>query len=336
LLTENKIDSLELKVTFANRDKESSERALASLQKQYDDISSQQAHWDNLRRASEQIEMLTNLIGQADNEELKELRRVRDRSKVLEGEHAALQKRFNQLESKAASNEKAATSAKQSLSQAQQRAAEWEKRAKEYEAQLERTKTQLEQTEQTHTQMQTDYTSMQTQLEEHEANARLSQVCFSHSFVSTHLLKFQQNQETRLRDEIAALQAKATLLQKELEKAKTAPVPAVPKSVPKVANGHAYHRPDSRASTVNGDRSVTPNGNSHRSATPTHPSVWDSMHAPGGPITHSHQSIHAPKSRYPSNIGRGTPRNSYTRAQAPSPTPSTASAFTIDEDGWYS
>ncbi|KAK7468443.1 hypothetical protein VKT23_002956 [Stygiomarasmius scandens] len=314
-----KNDSLELKVTFANRDKESSERALASLQKQYDDISSQQAHWDNLRRASEQIEMLTNLIGQADNEELKELRRVRDRSKVLEGEHTALQKRFNQLESKAASNEKAATSAKQSLSQAQQRAAEWEKRAKEYEAQLERTKTELEQTEQMHTQMQTDYSSMQTQLEEHEANARLS-----------------QNQETRLRDEIAALQAKATLLQKELEKAKTAPVPAAPKSVPKVANGHAYHRPDSRASTTNGDRSVTPNGNTHRSATPTHPSVWDSMHAPGGPITHNHQSIHAPKSRYPSNIGRGTPRNSYTRAQAPSPTPSTASAFTIDEDGWYS
>ncbi|THU89448.1 hypothetical protein K435DRAFT_969104 [Dendrothele bispora CBS 962.96] len=314
-----KIDSFELKMTFANRDKESSERSLASLQKQYDEISSQQGHWESLRRASEQIEMLTSLIGQADNEELKELRRVRDRSKVLEGEHAALQKRFNQLETKATSNEKATASAKQSLSQAQQRATEWEKRAREYEAQLERTKTELEQTEQTHVQMQTDYASMQSQLEEHEANARLA-----------------QNQETRLRDEIAALEAKATLLQKELEKAKTAPAPAS-RSVPKVTNGYAYPRPDSRASTMNGDRSMTPNGNSHRSATPTNPSVWDSMHAPSGVVAYGYQgpqNIHAPKSRYPSNIGRGTPRASYSRAQAPSPTPSTTSAFTVDEEGW--
>ncbi|KAF5361672.1 hypothetical protein D9758_007366 [Tetrapyrgos nigripes] len=318
-----KVDSLELKVTFANRDKESSERSLVTLQKQYDQISSQQSQWDSLRRASEQIEMLTTLIGQADNEELKELRRIRDRSKVLEGEHAALQKRVNQLESKVNSHEKTTSTAKQSLSQAQQRATEWEKRAKDYEAELERTKTELEQAEQTHSQMETDYSSMQAQLEDYEANARLA-----------------QNQETRLRDNISSLESKVTLLQKELEKAKTSQ-PSQPSRPPaRVANGHAY-RPGSRASTINGDRSrsVTPNGNS-RSVTPTHPSVWDSMHAPNDPVHHSYQppqSVHAPKSRYPSNIGRGVPRASpYPRAQAPSPTPSTASTFIIDEDGWYS
>lgn len=120
--------------------------------------------------------MLTNLIGQADNEELKELRHVRDRSKVLEGEHAALLKRFKDQESKVANSEKAAMAARQSLSQAQQRSSEWEKRAKEYEAQLEMTQTKLDQAEQTQSQLDADYSLVKLQLEEREADERLAKV----------------------------------------------------------------------------------------------------------------------------------------------------------------
>lgn len=146
---------------------------MSALQKQYDHLTAQQSHWDDLRRVSEKIEMF---MGQADNEELKELRRVRDRSKILEGEHSALQKRFKDHESKVANNERALVTARQSLAHAQQRASEWERRAKEHEGNLERLKTQLEQAEQTQTQLEADYSFATLQLEEKEADDRLAKV----------------------------------------------------------------------------------------------------------------------------------------------------------------
>lgn len=163
-------------MTFTTRDKDTAVQALVALQKQHDHLSSQQSHWDELHHASEQIEMLTRLIGQADNEELKELRQSRDRSKVLEGEHAALQKRFKEMETRAGTNEKAAATARQTLSQAQQRSSEWERRCKELEGQLEMTQTKLDQEEQTHAQLDADYSLVKLQLEEQEANDRLAKV----------------------------------------------------------------------------------------------------------------------------------------------------------------
>jgi chromosome segregation ATPase len=172
---------LELQVTFASRDKESAVQALEALQKQHDTLASQQMHWDDLRRASEKIDMLTNLIGQADNDELKELRRHR---KALEGEHTALQKRFKDLEGKVSNSERAATTARQSLVQAQQRSAEWERRAKEYEGQLEMTQTKLDQAEQTQAQLDADYSLMKLQFEEREADDRLAKVYIYQHFSS--------------------------------------------------------------------------------------------------------------------------------------------------------
>jgi hypothetical protein len=130
--------------------------------------------------------MLTTLIGQADNEEVKELRRIRDRSKVLEGENAALQKRLKDQDSKIINSEKAALTARQSLAQAQQRAAEWERRAKEYEGQLEQTQTKLDQAEQTQAQLDADYSLVNLQLEEREADDRLAKVS---SYDNTLLLQ---------------------------------------------------------------------------------------------------------------------------------------------------
>lgn len=122
--------------------------------------------------------MLTTLIGQADNEELKELRRIRDRGKVLEGEHAALQKRFRELEAKVTNSEKASLTTRQSLAQAQQRSSEWERRAKDYEGQLDLTQTKLDQAEQTQAQLDADYALVKLQLEEREADDRLAKVSF--------------------------------------------------------------------------------------------------------------------------------------------------------------
>jgi hypothetical protein len=158
------------------RDKETAEESLKAAHQQIEALSSQQRHWDDLRRASEKIEALTSLIGQADNEEVRELRRIRDRSNVLEGEHAALQKRFKEQETKISSSEKAAAVIRQSLAQAQQRAAEWEASAKEYEGRLEMTQTKLEQAEQTQAQMDSDYSLATLQLEEREADERLAKV----------------------------------------------------------------------------------------------------------------------------------------------------------------
>ncbi|RDB29315.1 hypothetical protein Hypma_015013 [Hypsizygus marmoreus] len=331
-----KVDSLDLQVTFAARDKETALQTLATLQQQHDQLVSQQSHWDDLHRASEKIDMLTTLIGQADNEELKELRRHRDRSKVLEGEHAALQKRFKEQESKVGNSERAALTARQSLAQAQQRSSEWERRAKDYEGQLEMTQTKLDQAEQTQAQLDADYSLVKLQLEEREADDRLA-----------------KDQQSKLRDQIATLESKVTLLQSQLEQAKKAPAPTPYRTMTNGSATHPLPRPDSGASTIYDDRSTTPQRRLHsqtstaRSDTPPQASVWDSMHAPTSSDSYKQAttSIHAPRGRYP-HLGPGpaTPKArrhlqepQYYRPEIPSPTLSVVSnAPTQGDDGWWS
>ena len=165
-----------MQIEFSSRDKEATLQTLKLVQADRDHLASQTAHWDDLRRAAEQLETLTKVIGQADDEEIAELRRIKDRSKVLEGEHAALQKRFRDQESKVASIERASLQARQGLAQAQHRAAEWEKKARAFEAEVERLSTSLEQSEQARIQLDTDYSLAKLQIEEHEAEDRLSKV----------------------------------------------------------------------------------------------------------------------------------------------------------------
>ncbi|KAF7319755.1 hypothetical protein MKEN_00757900 [Mycena kentingensis (nom. inval.)] len=328
----SKADALELQVTFASRDKESALQALASLQKQHDQLTSQQSHWDDLRHASTQIEMLTSLIGQADNDELKELRQIRDRSKVLEGEHAALLKRFRDQEAKVANADKAALAARQSLSQAQQRATEWEKRAKEYEGKLEMTQTKLDQAEQTQSQLETEHSLLQLQLDERAADERLN-----------------KDRETKLRDQINALETKVNQQQIEIDRARTrTPTKAAPSPLPAPSpyRGAPERRPPSPDA-----RSNTPPGSQ---------SVWDSMHAPRGPNGYNSMSASMHATSTPSPAGRygalnnstnrrpgatSYPSSRYPKAPTPSsrivappsPTPSTVSlAPTQGPDGWWS
>ena len=171
------VDSLETRVTYLTREKDMLADELAVQKKQHEEqLLSQESHWDELRRATEQIQMLSTLVGQVDTEEVRELRRIRDRSKVLEGEHSALQRRMKEYENKVANHEKVAQTSRQSLIQARQRAEEWERRAKEAEGQLEVTQTKLDNIEQSHSQLDADYSLIKLQLEERDAEERLDKV----------------------------------------------------------------------------------------------------------------------------------------------------------------
>lgn len=172
-----KVLTLETQFQLASHERESATRALDLMRKQHDELQAQQSHWEDLRQASEKIDILTNLIGQADNEELLELRRYREQSRMLEADHNNLQKRFKELENKLGASEKSVATTKQNLVQAQQRVSEWERRAMESEALVEALQTQLDQAEQNHAQLDADHSLVSLQLEELEVEYRAMKVC---------------------------------------------------------------------------------------------------------------------------------------------------------------
>ncbi|KAF8971587.1 hypothetical protein BDZ97DRAFT_1787214 [Flammula alnicola] len=324
----SKLDSLEQGLGFANKEKQTVSKDLAALQAKHDALVSQQSNWEALNAATEKINMVFHLLENADNEEQKELRHYRDRSK----------KRFKDMDTKLANNERATATARQSLSQAQQRSVEWERRAKEYEGKLELLQTKFEQAEQTQSQLEADYSLVKLQLEDREADSRL-----------------WEDRENKQREQITALESKCILLQNELEKANAAKLSSAASAVPfrprTNGNMHPPPRPDSRASTIYDGRSDAnrriSSYSSARSITSPNPgpetSVWDSMHAPAnnnGTSKWSTGPIHTPSSRY-ANLAPSTPkphRTSYAQYQrGPSPTPSTVSAApTQGDDGWWS
>ncbi|OJA16781.1 hypothetical protein AZE42_03298 [Rhizopogon vesiculosus] len=326
----SKIGELDSSVKSMILEKDLAVQSLYTLQKEHERLASQQSHWDDLHRAAEQIELLTTRMSQADNEELKDLRRAREQSRVLESEHAALQRHSREQEHKVSNAERTANAARQSLTQAQQRASEWEKRAKEYEGDLEMTRTRLDQAEQAHAQLDADYSLAKLQLEEKEAEDRLV-----------------KDREHKFRDQVASLEAQVARLESDLAKAKATPVLSNVSSYTKLASGkiESPPRPDSRSSSISGDRARTPvaqmNGSyASRSDTPpqSSTSVWDSMHAPRK-YAHLDSGIPAtPQPRRPMGPYRPQSVVSYSSQYArsiASPTPSTVSV-TPDEDGWYS
>ena len=102
---------------FTSRDKDATVEARAALRTEHNTLLAQQTHWEDLRRTTKKLEHLSVLSTrtQVNKSELKELRRVRDRSKVLESEHASLQQQNKEQEAQAD---------------------EWEQRANEHEAAL--------------------------------------------------------------------------------------------------------------------------------------------------------------------------------------------------------
>lgn len=319
----SQVDDLRLQLKLAAHEKELTAQSLKLLQQEHEQLLAQQNHWEDLRRSVEQIEALANVMRQADNEELKDLRSIRDRNRQLESEHAALQKRLREQEQKATNNERVANAAKQSLVQAQQRAVEWERRAKEYEGDLELTQNRLDQAEQTKDQLDADYSLAKLQLEEKEAEDRLV-----------------KDREHKLREQVAMLEAQVARLEADFSKARNHNPVNVPKHTPYAKKAPVPSqdispppRPDSRASTIYTNRSRTPVARDDiqpGSDTPPQASVWDSMHAP--------------RQRYP-QLGPGRASSPYSyrssrsnfRQSVASPTPSTVSLTpTVDAEGWWS
>ena len=307
-----------MQIAFAGRDKDNVHRSLKNVEEERDRLLAQQAQLDDLRRASEQVEALANVIAKNDSEELMELRHVRDQSKLLQMEHDSLKKRFKEQENKIAAAERNALSMRQSLEQAQNRSTDWEEKARALEAEVERLTTALDQAEQTKGQLDADYTLAKLQLEEKEAEDRIAKVEDSLSF-SCNLLTFSpQDRERKLAEEVANLKVQVKTLTSDLEEARQAP--------PVVANA----RPTSRSSTTyEASEPPTPKMNGKtlppRSPTPKS-STWDSIHAPRtGRVGYmgGRRAIHSQ-------------RSSYYGSRAASPAPSAISTVTQDADGWFS
>jgi len=130
-----------------------------------------------MHRAAEQIQLLTSQVNEADNEELRQLRDYHHRTRPLEGEYNNLQRRFNDQEAKFANLERTMVTVRQTLTQAQQRAIEWEKRAKEADTEIDTIRSQLEGASGAETQLASEVSLLKVQLQEKEADERLTQVC---------------------------------------------------------------------------------------------------------------------------------------------------------------
>ncbi|KIJ08619.1 hypothetical protein PAXINDRAFT_172862 [Paxillus involutus ATCC 200175] len=321
----DQLGDVQLQAKMATHERELIAQSLKLLQQQHESLIAQQSHWEDLHRVAEQIEALTNLRSQTNEEEIRELRHARDQHRQLESEHTALQKRVRDQELRVTNNERAVNAAKHSLVQAQQRASEWERRAREYEGDLEITRNKLDEVEQAQLQLDADYSLVKLQLEEKEAEDRLV-----------------KDRENKLRDQVSSLGAQVARLEAQLSKVKaqtpSSDLPSYNKPAP--TKNTSPPRPDSRASTVaGGDRSHTPvgrvNGSQQpRSDTPPQSSVWQSRHAPklyptpGSAVSYGRRST---ASYRPQSVA-----SMYRPQSVASPTPSTVSLTpTVDENGWW-
>ena len=169
---------MELRIVVATRDKAAAEQTTVVIQEERDRLLSQQDRWDEMHRAAEQIQLLTSQVNEADNEELRQLRDYHDRTRPLEGEYNNLQRRFKDQETKLANLDRTMATARQTLTQAQQRAVEWEKRAKEADAEISNIRSQAEEASSANTQLDSEVSLLKAQLQEKEADERLTQVSF--------------------------------------------------------------------------------------------------------------------------------------------------------------
>lgn len=312
----SKVDSLELQVSWAERDKEAALRTVAEAEKERDAMASQQQNWDDLRRTAQHIETLTKLMTSSENEELRELKRMRDRSKVLEGEHQALQKRFKDQETKLANLERASVTARQSLATANQKSADWEKRAKEFESELETARDKLERAEDLRQQVEADYALLKSHVQEKE----LEEAAF-------------HEREKKLREETTRLQSEVTGLKLSLDQSRATPParPSVHAPRPTVASSSSYVMVNGRNDRPSSRETIYPEDARSGANTPKLNGKKKSDEAYVPPADGAWASRHAPASRTVGGMTYFRPP----RARAPSPTPSVISTVTRRDDGWW-
>jgi hypothetical protein len=147
-----------------------------------------------------------------------------------------------------------------------------------------------------------------------------------------------QDRENKLRDQVAALEARVAQLQQQVSNQSAAPWATSTNMAASIRTSTSSTvsstvspppRPDSRASTIYPSRTATPTA-SRTNTPPT--SVWDSIHAPGVSAAPSgwKQPAPVPRKRFPIQQDWGR------QSRVASPTPSVVSvAPTLGRDGWY-
>lgn len=324
-----KANTLELQVTYANRDLESSKRTVSQLENQRNTLMAQNKHWDDLRRTAERVEGLCQKMEEEDSEEIAELRRAVDESKILQGEHAYLRKRFEEQERRIADFTRGQQTAKQTITQAQQQAAEWERRAKEADAELDTYRSRAEELEDANTRLHEDFTQLQLKVKDLAENEE----------------KHKQQSQT-MQNQIVSLEHQLDTLKTELAEATrpqtpVAPAPqrngvvtglpiSIPRSLSRLSQGTSVYTPSrpGPGGSLHGSNGIV-NGKSDISCGSESPSLegaWASMHAP------TNNALVPPQTPRPSHARQAH----HHRPRVPSPTHSVISTMTRDEDGWYS
>jgi len=304
----SKVEMLEMQTIWASQNAEARQKEIQSLQSDRDRLVAQGK--DDWQRTATQLDDLTNLLQLRDSKARDENQLFRDRSKALEGEHAALQKRFREQESKMSNVERAAATVRQNLAQAQQRASDWEKRAQDFESLLERSKQQLDQSEELRRKADKEAATIAAAKESKQADHQI-------------MVDNMQQEINTLREELA--NANQTL-----EEVKRAPVQTWRSHVP---NGITAKSPLNPPNAPNSSRASTPTPGPTKSLIQTPPENDDGL-----PLTSTWNSMHAPKvgrlysaSRQPTNRMHGL-----STRRPPSPTASLVSnAPTLQEDGWW-
>jgi hypothetical protein len=308
----------------------------------------QQKHWDDLRRTAERVESLCQQMESEDSEEIVELRRAVDESKILQGEHAYLKKRYEEQERRIADFTRGQQTAKQTVTQAQQQAAEWERRAKEADAELDTCRLRSEELEDANTRLHEDFTQLQLKfkdLTETEEKQKVSRMTIG-LIIQTLAYPYFQQQNHTMQNQIVALEHQLDALKTELAEAirpqtPVAPIPqrngavnglsvGLPRSLSRLSQGTSVYTPTRQglAGSSHGSNGLT-NGKldlSSDCASPSPEGAWASMHAP------SNNGLAPPQTPRPSHARQAQ----HHRPRVPSPTHSITSTMTCDENGWYS
>jgi len=95
------VEALELQLKFATHDRDSAQESLRRVEQERDSaVEQQQESWRETKLNSQKIDSLLQLLTTKESDELRELRRQRDRSRTTEAELSSAQKRVAELESR--------------------------------------------------------------------------------------------------------------------------------------------------------------------------------------------------------------------------------------------
>ncbi|KZT61864.1 hypothetical protein CALCODRAFT_490782 [Calocera cornea HHB12733] len=322
------VSKLEREAWNATRDAEILREKLSNLEKSREEANSHQTHWDDIRRTAQQVETLTKLISSADDDELQELRKQRDRAKVMEGEFAAMKKRFDEQETKLANLQRNAIASKNSIAQVQQRSTEWEKKCRQAETELAGLKSERETSESLRRQLESDMQMMQHRLE--DSDGRAAEYQARQGSLEAEVTQLRQQLEYYTAAEQSRSLSQSTS-RSSVNGSSATYAPAAPFPLRPATSMSSDDTAFSYLDMPDRESASTP-----RVSTP--PGLWASMHAPKEP-----ERSTTPK---PIAVAAAGERPSYVRAfsanfkgsqRSASPALSSVSvAPTEGDDGWWS